>query len=302
MYNDPEFNRAYDAEEKVVDEWTAKSRENDILMKREIEKTLRENNYDGVIMSRDVGSFGRVTDAFIVLDNTQVKSATDNIGTFDRNKPDIRYQQRAKSEETLRAETAETILRDKYNVNVGKLLEGMDSMLENYKGSKSRKELEADILEAAVKTNEFSSGEGSFKHMSDAIESLFPSDIVNPADQLRQIAEITDLKPRTATETEIGEIRNAMMSSLSIVSHGSTVTKDSMQRSIKTILILCRWDSDIIFAVCTREANITRQSRISRHSNTSCREMNITEKSDCKMQSLFSWRAREDSNLRPIGS
>ena len=297
MYNDPEFNRAYDAEEKVVDEWTAKSRENDILMKREIEKTLRENNYDGVIMSRDVGSFGRVTDAFIVLDNTQVKSATDNIGTFDRNNPDIRYQQRAKSEETLRAETAETILRDKYNVNVGKLLEGMDSMLENYKGSKSRKELEADILEAAVKTNEFSSGEGSFKHMSDAIESLtdeiiasspvltteiaddnaveaqraikemrfkvsdkikadfesakdyesfrkqhigrlpitssgvdvdvayaelnsrfgeslFPSDIVNPADQLRQIAEITDLKQRTATETEISEIRNAMMSSL----------------------------------------------------------------------------------------
>lgn len=208
-----------------------------------------------------------------------------------------KYQQRAKSEETLRAETAETILRDKYNVNVGKLLEGMDSMLENYKGSKSRKELEADILEAAVKTNEFSSGEGSFKHMSDAIESLtdeiiasspvltteiaddnaveaqraikemhfkvsdkikadfesakdyesfrkqhigrlpiissgvdvdvayaelnsrfgeslFPSDIVNPADQLRQIAEITDLKPRTATETEISEIRNAMMSSL----------------------------------------------------------------------------------------
>ena len=67
-------------------------------------------------------------------------------------------------------------------------------------------------------------------------------------------------------------------------------------------VILCRWHSDIIFAVYTREANITRQSRISRHSNTSRREMNITEKSDCKMQSLFSWRAREDSNLRPIGS
>ena len=253
-------------------------------------------NYDGIIIENSDKS---IDDSVIYMldDPSQIKSATDNIGTFDRNNPDIRYQQRAKSEETLRAETAETILRDKYNVNVGKLLEGMDSMLENYKGSKSRKELEADILEAAVKTNEFSSGEGSFKHMSDAIESLtdeiiasspvltteiaddnaveaqraikemrfkvsdkikadfesakdyesfrkqhigrlpiissgvdvdvayaelnsrfgeslFPSDIVNPADQLRQIAEITDLKPRTATETEIGEIRNAMMSSL----------------------------------------------------------------------------------------
>ena len=226
-------------------------------------------------------------------------SQTDDITNTEKSQSvsEKNYQQRAKSEETLRAETAETILRDKYNVNVGKLLEGMDSILENYKGSKSRKELEADILEAAVKTNEFSSGEGSFKYMRDAIESLtdeiiasspvltteiaddnaveaqkaikemrfkvsdkikadfesakdyesfrkqhigrlpiissgvdvdvayaelnsrfgeslFPSDIVNPADQLRQIAEITDLKQRTATETEIGEIRDAMMSSL----------------------------------------------------------------------------------------
>ena len=265
-------------------------------------RKAKNGNYDGVIIEKITDSEAAKETFYAVFEPTQIKSATDNIGTFDRNNPDIRYQQRAKSEETLRAETAEAILRDKYNVNVGKLLEGMDSMLENYKGSKSRKELEADILEAAVKTNEFSSGEGSFKHMSDAIESPFPSDIVNPADQLRQIAEITDLKPRTATETEMGGIRNAMMSSLSIVSHGSTVTKDSMQRSIKTILILCRWDSDIIFAVYTREANTTRQCRISRHSNTSRREMNITEKSDCKMQSLFSWRAREDSNLRPIGS
>ena len=304
-------------------------------------REAKKGGYDGVIIENKTDSDIEKDTFYIVFSPTQIKSATDNIGTFDRNNPDIRYQQRAKSEETLRAETAETILRDKYNVNVGKLLEGMDSMLENYKGSKSRKELDADILEAAVKTNEFSSGEGSFKYMRDAIESLtdeiiasspvltteiaddnaveaqraikemrfkvsdkikadfesakdyesfrkqhigrlpiissgvdvdvayaelnsrfgeslFPSDIVNPADQLRQIAEITDLKPRTATETEIGEIRNAMMSSLSIVSHGSTVTKDSMQRSIKTILILCRWDSDIIFAVYTREANTTR--------------------------------------------
>ena len=247
-------------------------------------------NYDGIIIENSDKS---IDDSVIYMldDPSQIKSATDNIGTFDRNNPDIRYQQRAKSEETLRAETAETILRDKYNVNVGKLLEGMDSMLENYKGSKSRKELEADILEAAVKTNEFSSGEGSFKHMSDAIESLTDEIIASSPVLTTEIADDNAVEAQRA----IKEMRFK-------VSHGSTVTKDSMQRSIKTILILCRWDSDIIFAVCTREANITRQSRISRHSNTSRREMNITEKSDCKMQSLFSWRAREDSNLRPIGS
>ena len=42
-------------------------------------------------------------------------------------------------------------------------------------------------------------------------------------------------------------------------------------------VILCRWHSDIIFAVYTREANITRQRRISLHSNTSRRKANITD-------------------------
>lgn len=252
---------------------------------------LFDNNFEEYVRKAyRVPALSRNSNTFKLLKNYFEKAAKNDNEI-------VKYQQRAKSEETLRAETAEAILRDKYNVNVGKLLEGMDSMLENYKGSKSRKELEADILEAAVKTNEFSSGEGSFKHMSDAIESLtdeiiasspvltteiaddnaveaqraikemhfkvsdkikadfesakdyesfrkqhigrlpiissgvdvdvayeelnsrfgeslFPSDIVNPADQLRQIAEITDLKPRTATETEISEIRNAMMSSL----------------------------------------------------------------------------------------
>ena len=37
----------------------------------------------------------------------------------------------------------------------------------------------------------------------------------------------------------------------------------------------------------TRKANITRRSRISLHSNTTRRKANITEKSDCKIQSLF---------------
>ena len=249
-----------------------------------------------------IGENKERTDSWLSALGLQLPSATTNYGPQSplysnseksqhlSEKNSQKNQQRAKSEETLRAETAETILRDKYNVNVGKLLESMDSMLENYKGSKSRRELEADILEAAVKTNEFSSGEGSFKYMRDAIESLtdeiiasspvltteiaddnaveaqkaikemrfkvsdkikadfesakdyesfrkqhigrlpiissgvdvdvayaelnsrfgeslFPSDIVNPADQLRQIAEITDLKQRTATETEIGEIQ-----------------------------------------------------------------------------------------------
>ena len=58
-------------------------------------------------------------------------------------------------------------------------------------------------------------------------------------------------------------------------------------------VILCRWHSDIIFAVYTREANITRQRRISLHSNTSRRKANITEKAIVKCNRFFMWQDYE---------
>lgn len=52
-------------------------------------------------------------------------------------------------------------------------------------------------------------------------------------------------------------------------------------------VILCRWHSDIIFAVYTREANITRQRRISLHSNTTRRKANIIEKKQLQRAIAF---------------
>ena len=56
-----------------------------------IDDYFRDSNYDGVIVNNDVGSFGRSTKTYIAFENTQVKSATNNIGTFDGKNPDIRY-------------------------------------------------------------------------------------------------------------------------------------------------------------------------------------------------------------------
>ncbi len=56
-----------------------------------IDDYFRSSNYDGVIVNNDVGSFGRSTKTYIAFKNTQVKSATDNIGAFDGENPDIRY-------------------------------------------------------------------------------------------------------------------------------------------------------------------------------------------------------------------
>ena len=94
LYEVQEFNALYEAEDKLVDEWTKKADSLSVKAKEAMTKALRDNGYDGVFLKNDEGSFGRKTEAYIALDPTQVKSATDNIGTFDRNNPDIRYELR----------------------------------------------------------------------------------------------------------------------------------------------------------------------------------------------------------------
>lgn len=67
----------------------------------EIARFAKKAGYDGVIFKgiEDIGvNYKNVApaDTLVVFDPTQIKSATDNIGTFDRNNPDIRYELRDK--------------------------------------------------------------------------------------------------------------------------------------------------------------------------------------------------------------
>lgn len=77
--------------DELEEEWRNKANEASKKAKSLIDDYFRNSNYDGVIVNNDVGSFGRSTKTYIAFSNTQVKSATDNIGTFDGKNPDIRY-------------------------------------------------------------------------------------------------------------------------------------------------------------------------------------------------------------------
>lgn len=88
LYDVPEFNRLYDAEDVVVEEWTEKADELSRRSKEEITRALKGAGYDGVILSVDAGSFGRSTDAYIALEPEQVKNVTNQTPTRS---PDIRY-------------------------------------------------------------------------------------------------------------------------------------------------------------------------------------------------------------------
>lgn len=83
-----------DALDDILEEWNNKVNEASLKAKSLIDNYFENSKYDGVIVNNDTGSFGRSTKTIIAFNNTQVKSATDNIGTFDSNNPDIRYQSR----------------------------------------------------------------------------------------------------------------------------------------------------------------------------------------------------------------
>lgn len=91
LYGMPEFERVFNAEDTIVEEWGEKANELSYRAKEVLTDALRKAGYDGIILVNDAGSWGRSTDAYIALDPEQVKSATDNVGTFNRYNPDIRY-------------------------------------------------------------------------------------------------------------------------------------------------------------------------------------------------------------------
>lgn len=77
--------------DELEEEWRNKANEASKKAKSLIDDYFKTSKYDGVIVKNDAGSFGRTTKTYIAFSNTQVKSATDNIGTFDGRNSDIRY-------------------------------------------------------------------------------------------------------------------------------------------------------------------------------------------------------------------
>ena len=76
--------------QEIMNEWENKTNAAREDVKSLITNYFKNSSYDGVIIERDTGSFGRSVKTFISFENNQVKSAFDNIGTFDKNNSDIR--------------------------------------------------------------------------------------------------------------------------------------------------------------------------------------------------------------------
>ncbi len=66
---------------------------------------LKENNYDCLIVPGEDSKTGVEGNAYVIFDSKQIKSATDNIGTFDGDNPDIRYSKSKGERFTVGRET-----------------------------------------------------------------------------------------------------------------------------------------------------------------------------------------------------
>lgn len=112
LYNDLKFQRLDSEEDRIIEEWERKSDEASLKAKQLIDVFIAANDYDGIIVERDQGSFGRYTKTYIVFDSSQLKDAApityDDNGNviplserFNARKTDIRYSGRDYSYNTL---------------------------------------------------------------------------------------------------------------------------------------------------------------------------------------------------------
>lgn len=122
---------------------------------------LQYAGYDGVIV--DYGT----SDEVVVFDSTQIKSATDNIGTFDGSNPDIRYSVRKSNRSTLTAaldsvvtDPEERRILDVYRANIENLdtqqerLQELNAEIKNLSfsdGAKDRARV-SELRQEAIKT------------------------------------------------------------------------------------------------------------------------------------------------------
>lgn len=111
---------------------------------------LHGSKYDGIILDYDghryVGEdrHRENVKTYIVFKNTQIKSATDNIGTFDRNNPDIRFSLKPAS--NISEENRRLIEENEmYKAVIGKLQQQISALQKKVVDPKGVRKLAKDV-------------------------------------------------------------------------------------------------------------------------------------------------------------
>lgn len=152
IYQDADFDRLWNAEDEVIEEWEQKARELETETKEVLTNALEAAGYDGIFLGSDTGSWGRSTDAYIALHPEQVKNV-DNLNPTEN--PDIRLSTRdtsLPSDLDLALSAADEIVAgggDEYWTSLLESDPGIAGEAEEIKRlGKQLKKTEADLAEA----------------------------------------------------------------------------------------------------------------------------------------------------------
>ena len=129
-----------DSTQLLLDEWKDAINKQAAVMKELVDAYMRGSEYDGVIIDKDNGSFGRQTTTILALDPNQVKSAEpvtyDDAGNviplserFDSGKADIRFQKEGDPQPI-----GQSMFGNVYDQFKGKVKEAFDFLIRHKEG------------------------------------------------------------------------------------------------------------------------------------------------------------------------
>jgi hypothetical protein len=144
----------------------------------------KEHGHDGVIFEYDGSKEDLAYDKFyVVFDSTQIKSATDNIGTFDKTNPDIRYSSQDGRYRDLMGEKAAQYVRRLESGLVNELAENLSVP------GQAKREVLRPMAEEALRTF-FTDGQLDRAKLNDLFETAYQAGIEEDTQYIEQYGDL----------------------------------------------------------------------------------------------------------------
>lgn len=186
----------------------------------------KEHGHDGVIFEYDGSKEDLAYDKFyVVFDSAQIKSATDNIGTFDKTNPDIRYSSQDGRYRDLMGEKAAQYVRRLESGLVNELAENLSVP------GQAKREVLRPMAEEALRTF-FTDGQLDRAKLNDLFETAYQAGIEEDTQYIEQYGDLKKFiqdQKISISETDRQDIadynlfRKAAMGTLTISKDGLPV-------------------------------------------------------------------------------
>lgn len=186
----------------------------------------KEHGHDGVIFEYDGSKEDLAYDKFyVVFDSTQIKSATDNIGTFDKTNPDIRYSSQEGRYRDLMGEKPAQYVRRLESGLVNELAENLSVP------GQAKRDVLRPMAEEALRSF-FTDGQLDRAKLNDLFETAYQAGIEEDTQYIEQYGDLKKFirdQKISISETDRQDIadynlfRKAAMGTLTISKDGLPV-------------------------------------------------------------------------------